>query len=106
MTKAQLEKAFEDGLILMKATYHSGRLDKISIRGKVEGGPRRDAYVARQVVSGENDFVIVSRFLNDNARTEDWRPSAKKGDKIVVAIKSMAMENGTVILNGDIQTLS
>lgn len=106
MTTKELETSFNQGRILMKGRYWSGRIDTISVRGKVEGGPRRSAYIAREVIAADDDMVIVSRFLRDDEDHVAWKPSAKKNDLVVVLINGMTLENGTRVLQGFIEPLT
>lgn len=101
MKQAELMKVVESGKIVMVGTYWSGRLDKVSIRDRnAQGGPRRDSFVAREVVMTDNDPVVITRWLRDGENPDLWKPAAQKNERVVVVIQSMSSENGTIKLTG------
>jgi len=105
MTKAEVMKMVEGGAIVCVGMYWSGRLEKITMRSTVEGGPRREAYVAREIVMTDKDPIVISRFLPDSEKPENWKPSAKKNDAVVCIVTTMESQNGQVVLSGTIEPL-
>lgn len=106
MTQTQLAKMIDDGAIVVKGTYWSGRIDTITMRSRTEGGPRREGHIIRETILTDTDPIIISRFMRDEEKPESWKPSAKKQDKVIVRIQSMKVENGTIILQGPIEQLT
>lgn len=106
MKKAELMQLVESGAIIVVGDYWGGRVDKISVRDRQNpGGPRRDAYVTRETVLTDKEPVAVARWLTDTEKPEDWKPSAKKRDRVVVMVSSMETQNGAVVLGGRIEVL-
>jgi len=93
------------GEIVCVGTYFNGKVDAITFRDKAAGGQRRTAYTIRETILTEKDPIIVARFMRDDEKPDQWKPSAKKGDKCFVKIQNMNIDKGTITLNGVIETL-
>jgi len=107
MKQAQLVEMVMAGGIVCVGNYLSGRLETVSVRDKANpGGPRRSAYVTKEIIITDTDPIVISRWLNDNEKPEDWKAAHKKGDKVVVKVKGMQLENGIPVLQGVIESLA
>jgi len=104
MNAAQLTKLIDDGAIIVKGSYWSGGVSIISGRGK--DGQRREWHVVRETILVESGTLAVSRFMRDDEKPEDWKPSAKRMDKVICRIASMKSENGAVTLSGTVEPLT
>lgn len=104
MKTTELNNLVQSGAIVMVGIYWGGRLDPVTMRDQ-KTGQKREAHVARETVMGENDPVSVTRWLGDDEKPENWKPTAKKMDKVVIRIKSMSQERGGVVINGTIEKL-
>lgn len=106
MKQAEVQKVLDNGKVVMFGTYWSGHLEGIMVRDRTkENGPRRQSYVAREIIMTETDPVIVQRWLKDTDRPEMWRASASRGEKVVVLVQSMSTENGSVKLGGVVERI-
>jgi len=93
ITGTELQKLVEDGVPFIKGIYHAGRVDRISVRDKTPGanGARRDMLVAKQMVITGTDSISFSAFLPDASTDAErnWKPDGKKGDKVVVILRTI-----------------
>lgn len=106
MKKAELVTLQDGGEITCQGTYWSGRVDKAMLRDKQNpSGSRREAHVARETIMTDKDPIAVSRWLKDDEKPEAWKPSAKKGDKVVVIVRGMEVNLGSITLQGTIEKL-
>jgi len=105
MKQEQLSQIINSGAIICVGVYWAGKVDAITFRDKNAGGQRRTAYTVRETILTDTDPITVSRFLSDTEKVEEWKPSAKKNDKVVVRIQSMTVDKGAIILNGKIEAL-
>lgn len=105
MKQAELVNAVMEGQIVVVGQYVKGRAEDINVRDKATGG-RRPAAVSRETVMTGTDPVVVTAWLSDGKTAADWKPSAIRGDKVVVLITSMAMSNGIPVLSGRVEKLS
>jgi len=106
MKQAELVKLQDAGEITCQGMYWSGRLDKTMLRDKQNpGGARREAYVVRETIMTERDPISVSRWLKDDEKPADWKPSASKGDRVVVVVRGMEVNLGSTTLQGNIEKL-
>lgn len=92
------------GGIFCVGQYLSGRAETVNIRNKTDG-TRRPAGVVRETIITDTDPVIISRWLPDGEKAENWRPGFKKGDRVVVKVNSMTMTNGLPVLSGMLEAL-
>jgi len=84
----------------------SSKLDPVSVRDKQNpGGPRRVSHVSREVIVTESEPIVITRWLKDTEKPEDWKPSAPKGSPVVVTITGMETNQGIVVLAGTIAPL-
>jgi len=90
---------------LQVGQYWAGGVSAISVRAKVLGGPRGTSFVVRETVLTDAEPIAVTRWLNDGEKPEDWKPSAKRGDQVVIRISGMEMVQGAVVLQGKIEPL-
>lgn len=106
MKQAELIGTVQSGKVVLVGTYWAGRLDKVTIRDKSkEGGPRRESFVSRETVMTENDPVIITRWLRDTENPDQWKPAAQRGEKVVVFVQSMSVENGSIKLTGVVERI-
>jgi len=106
MKSSQLIETVMSGRIVCVGVLHSSKLETVSIRDKSNpGGARRTSYVTREVVLTEGEPIVVSRWLKDDEKHEDWKSSAKKGDRVLVTVTGMEVRQGIIILNGLIEPL-
>jgi len=105
MKSADLLKVVESGKIVCVGTYWNGKVEAISMRANVAGGPRRVGHVIHETVLGESEPMVGTRFLRDDEPSETWKPSAKKGEKVVCLIQGVQMNNGIPVLRGTIECL-
>jgi len=109
MKASQIGQAVMNGEILLVGTFFSGRVDRISVRDKSPGanGARKDFLIGKQVVMTEKEPITISTFLPDaSSETEQgWKPSAKKGDRVVVHLKTLGENLGNKSGDGRIEVL-
>jgi len=107
MTKVQVDQAFEAGKILVKGTFWSGRVETRSVRDKERGGgARREAHVVHQTVMTASDPMVISRWMNDGEKPESYVAPCKQGDKCIVVIAGLEMNNGVAMIRGTIEPLT
>lgn len=106
MKESELQKSVLSGKCLCVGQYVSGRLDTVNYRDKKNGGEQRTATVAREVILGDADPLVVSRWLKDDEDPKKWAPSANRGDRVVVFITGMNQERGGVVVQGTIERLT
>lgn len=105
MKKAELINHVMSGKIICVGQYWSGRVEQITARDQKNGGARRVFNVVRETILTDKDPIIVSRFLGDNEKAENWKPSATRNQQVVVNITGYQAHNGTVTLNGVIEPI-
>lgn len=105
MKQADLVNQVLAGGIYCVGTYLSGRADTISIRDKTSGA-RRPAVVVRETIITDTDPIIISQWLPDNAKAENWKPQFKRGDKVAVKVQAMESNNGIPVLRGLLEILT
>jgi len=105
MKKAELEAAMKKGQIVMLGTYWSGSIETIHMRSKEPGGPKRDAHVTRETVMRDEGAVTVEKFLPDGSDPLAWKPSAKRGQEVVVRIEGLEKQMGNTKIRGIIEPL-
>jgi len=106
MKQSEVMSAFDAGEILVKGTFWSGRVEERSVRDKERGGgARRVAYVVHQTVMTAKDPMVISRWMNDGEKPESYAPPCKQGEKCIVRIQSMEMNNGVPMIRGTIEPL-
>jgi len=94
------------GKCLVVGTYWSGRLDKAMLRDKQNpGGARREAHVVRETIMTDDEPIAVSSWLKDDAKPEDWKPSGKKGQRVVIHVTGKEINLGAITLQGTIEPL-
>lgn len=103
MKQAELNTVVNSGAIVCVATFLSGRCETISIRDKQTGG-RRAAHVVKEICLTDTDPVVVSRWLKDGEKPEDYKVPFKKGQKVVIRIRPDG-SNGIPQLNGTCEEL-
>jgi len=104
MKQTDLLPRIEGGDLILVATYHSGKVDAVQMRAR-EGGGRRTGYVVRETVLTPKEALAVTRWLRDEEKHEDWKPSAKPGSKVTVSVTGMEISMGTKTLQGVIEPL-
>jgi len=109
MKANQIGTAVLNGDILVVGTYFSGRVERISVRDKSPGanGARKDMLIAKEVIMTEKEPISITQFLPDaSTETEQaWSPSAKKGDRIIVRLRSLEEKLGNKQAAGKIEVL-
>jgi len=105
MKQAELQTILENGTVIMKGVYWSGKVETINVRAKSEGGPRRSMHVVRETVLTEKDPISVTRWLDDNQKPEDFKPAAAKNKPVVVIVTGMKTEQGVMKLTGTVYPL-
>lgn len=109
MKVADITKAVLGGDVLIVGTYFSGRVQRITVRDKSPGanGAKKDLLIAKEIVMTEREPFTVSQFLPDSSiETEKaWAPSAKKGDAVVVVLRSLKEDLGNKSGDGKITLL-
>lgn len=107
MTKKALMEQVMAGTDLKVATYLKGSLKEIRMRdGANPGGPRRVGYVTNETCVTTEEPVVVSRFLMDNEKSTEWKPSAKGGDKVVIIVEKKDLVQGIPVIRGRIEALT
>jgi len=109
MKASQIGQAVIGGAVLIVGTYFSGRVERISVRDKSPGanGQRKDMLIAKEVMMTEKEPFTVTSFLPDASRETEtaWQPSAKKGDRVVVHLRSFEERMGNKTGSGLIEVL-
>jgi len=105
MKQADVTTLLNNGQPLMIGQYWSGKCETITMRDKQNGGQRRTAHVVRETVLGATDPIAITRFLRDDEKPELWKPSANKGDKVLVRIQGMETNLGAISMQGVIERL-
>lgn len=106
MKESELLKSVLSGRVVCVGQYCSGRLDTVNYRDKKNGGEQRTANVAREVILGDGDPLVISRWLKDDENPKAWAPSANKGERVVVFVVGMSQERGGVVVQGTIEKLT
>lgn len=106
MKNQDLTPALLSGKIMCVGTYLSGKIENLTVRDKANpGGPRRAAHMVREVVITESEPIVVTRWMKDDEKFEEWKPTAAKGSKVVVTITKMESNQGIITLSGSVEAL-
>jgi len=106
MKLSQVGAAVISGELLIVGTYFSGRVQRINVRDKQSTtGARKDLLITKEVVMTEKEPITVSRFLPDaTLETEKgWKPSAERGNKVIVRVTGFQEDLGNKSANGTIE---
>lgn len=103
MKTSELMAHVNAGGIVCVGVFLSGRCETISVRDKATGG-RRAAHVVKEICLTDNEPVVVSRWLKDNEKPEDYKVPFKKGAKVVIKVRPDGM-NGIPMLSGSVEEL-
>jgi hypothetical protein len=87
------------GQQVLVGTYHCGSVGKTFIRDE-KTQKSREAQIVRQTVLTDEDAVAVTEWLPDGADGSLWRPAFKRGDRVVVLVKSRENVQGFVRVQG------
>ena len=104
MKQSELMAAINAGGVFCIGTFVSGRCDTISVRDKASG-QRREAHVVKEVIMTETEPAVVSRWLKDGEKAEDYKVQFKRGQKVVVRVKLSGM-SGVTQLDGTLEELA
>lgn len=104
--KAMIE-AIDSGKFVAVGVMHSSKLEIVSVRdSKSPGGARRAAYVTREIVITAAEPVVIGRWLKDDEKPDDWKPSAPKNTEVLVVVGGkLETANGVSVLQGEIRPL-
>lgn len=105
MTKAKLLERTLSGETFVVGEYLSGRIDVINIRDKTNGNFRK-GYIRRETIITGNDAVVVGGFLSDGDKGDDFRPSAKKGERVCASVTKLETIQGFKLYGGTIEMLN
>lgn len=109
MKTSEIQTAVLNGEILLVGTYFSGRVDRISVRDKTPGagGSRKDMLISKEIIMTEKEPFTVSQFLPDASQETEraWKPSAKKGDKVIVSLRTLQESYGNKSGDGKVMPL-
>jgi len=105
MKENQILAAVMAGKVVCVGTYLSGKAETLSVRDKTTGG-RREMVVTRELIITDSEAIPVTGWLKDGVKKEDWRPAAKKGDRVIVEITNMEVQRGQVTMGGVITVLA
>lgn len=98
MKQSELMASVNAGGLFLVATFVSGRVESITIRDK-KTGQARGANIIKEIVMTDTEPCIVSRWMKDDQKAEDYKVPCAKGQKIVVRVKPQGMNvpevNGT-----------
>jgi hypothetical protein len=103
MKKSELLTVVESGVMVCVGTFVSARLETISVRDKTSGS-RRAAYVEKQIIMTDNEPVVVSRWLKDEEKPDEWKNGFKRGQKVVVKVRPDG-NNGIPVIAGTLEEL-
>lgn len=105
MKTADIMPLLEKGVPMLMGQYFHGRIETVNIRSKTDGRSRSANVVHETVLTDSGDAVAFSRFLKDEEKPEQWKPSAKRGQRVIVKITKYMVEQGSIKVSGVIETV-
>jgi len=108
MKKAEILNELQKGQPLLVGSYWGGRLETIEVRdSKNLNGPKRKSHKIIHTVMTEKDPIVLTSWLPDNQKPEDFKPAADKGQQVVIRIRSMVTPKGTFTTSfaGEVEAL-
>jgi hypothetical protein len=62
--------------------------------------------VTREIIITDTEPVAITGWLKDGEKQEEWKPSAKKGDRVIVEVTKMEQNMGQITMGGRISPLA
>lgn len=105
MKSNELLANLNKGVPMLVGTYHFGHIEKISVRAQDGSGRRREAHVVHETILTETSAVSCERYLRDEENPDSWKPSAKKGQNVVIKIVKFVTERGGTKVSGVVEPI-
>jgi len=104
-TKKELVDSFYAGEMVLVGEYRSSEAEQITWRDKASGAMLSAPMLRHVVELGVKSAIVSERVDRATFKPENYVPTFKKGDKVIVRLRTCMIEKGVIKLDGTLEPL-